>query len=191
MIEPLETEYAGCRFRSRLEARWAIFFDECGVEWEYEPEGFKVADSLCYLPDFLLHGVGGRAPSDLYVEVKGPMDEMDRAKIDAFCDRDEESGRPHNPLLVVGDIPTVNSKKYHYSILDSERDMTDGYLFDFATIDGDEFTAHLGVTYDGEFQLFGDDSNYLTEYDAEATENAYRKASQARFEHGETPVRAW
>lgn len=41
MIKPIETRYAGCRFRSRLEARWAVFFDALKIEWEYEPEGVE------------------------------------------------------------------------------------------------------------------------------------------------------
>ncbi len=39
-MRPIETKYKGCRFRSRLEARWAVFFDALGLEWWYEPEGF-------------------------------------------------------------------------------------------------------------------------------------------------------
>lgn len=39
MAAALTTRYAGCRFRSRLEARWAVFFDHLGIEWEYEPQG--------------------------------------------------------------------------------------------------------------------------------------------------------
>lgn len=49
----IETRYAGCRFRSRLEARWAVFFDAMGFEWEYEPEGFELSTGR-YLPDFRL-----------------------------------------------------------------------------------------------------------------------------------------
>lgn len=30
-IKAIETSYAGCRFRSRLEARWAVFFDTLGI----------------------------------------------------------------------------------------------------------------------------------------------------------------
>ena len=60
-LKPIPTEYKGHLFRSRLEARWAVFFDACGVEWEYEPEGFDLGDGVRYLPDFLLHGVAGRA----------------------------------------------------------------------------------------------------------------------------------
>lgn len=26
-LKPIDTHYKGCRFRSRLEARWAVFFD--------------------------------------------------------------------------------------------------------------------------------------------------------------------
>jgi hypothetical protein len=33
----LEIRYAGVRFRSRLEARWAGFFDGIGSRWNYEP----------------------------------------------------------------------------------------------------------------------------------------------------------
>ena len=39
-IKAIETYYKGYRFRSRLEARWAVFFDAAGIKYEYEPEGF-------------------------------------------------------------------------------------------------------------------------------------------------------
>jgi len=41
-IAAIETRYAGCRFRSRLEARWAVFYDALGIDWEYEPQGFDL-----------------------------------------------------------------------------------------------------------------------------------------------------
>ena len=59
-IKAIQTKYKGYLFRSRLEARWAVFFDCCGVEYEYEPEGYDLGNGLMYLPDFLLHGVDGR-----------------------------------------------------------------------------------------------------------------------------------
>lgn len=63
---PVETLYAGHRFRSRLEARWAVFFDCLGLVWEYEPEGYALDEETWYLPDFLLpHFDGG-----LWCEVK-------------------------------------------------------------------------------------------------------------------------
>ena len=53
-IKPIETYYNNNRFRSRLEARWAVFFDTLGIKYEYEPEGFKMSDGTLYLPDFYL-----------------------------------------------------------------------------------------------------------------------------------------
>lgn len=43
-IKPIETLYKGYRFRSRLEARWAVFFDALGLKWEYEKEGFDLTN---------------------------------------------------------------------------------------------------------------------------------------------------
>lgn len=48
-IKAIPTTYAGTRFRSRLEARWAAFFDLAGVKWEYEP-----FDLDGWAPDFLI-----------------------------------------------------------------------------------------------------------------------------------------
>lgn len=59
-IKPIETYYNGYRFRSRLEARWAVFFDTLGVEYEYEPEGFMLPSGKCYLPDFRAKCYGTR-----------------------------------------------------------------------------------------------------------------------------------
>jgi len=64
IIKPIETIYKGYRFRSRLEARWAVFFDALGIEWEYEPEGFELGDLGWYLPDFYLPSL------DMWAEVK-------------------------------------------------------------------------------------------------------------------------
>jgi hypothetical protein len=51
-IKAIETQYKGYRFRSRLEARWAVFFDAIGWPWDYEPEGFTWHERS-YLPDFV------------------------------------------------------------------------------------------------------------------------------------------
>lgn len=53
MIKPIETIYNGYKFRSRLEARWAVFFDTLYIKYEYEKEGFDI-DGIWYLPDFYL-----------------------------------------------------------------------------------------------------------------------------------------
>jgi len=53
-MKNIETRYAGYKFRSRTEARWAVFFDSMGIEWEYELEGFVLDNGKCFLPDFYL-----------------------------------------------------------------------------------------------------------------------------------------
>lgn len=50
-IKALETSYKGYRMRSRLEARWAIVFEQTGLTWEYEKQGLDV-NGTPYLPDF-------------------------------------------------------------------------------------------------------------------------------------------
>jgi len=51
-MKAIETKYKGYRFRSRTEAKWAVFFDNLNFRWEYEPEGFKLSTGAWYLPDF-------------------------------------------------------------------------------------------------------------------------------------------
>ena len=195
MIKVINTYYKGYRFRSRLEARWAVFFDACGVEWEYEPEGFDLGNGLYYLPDFLLHGVDGRADGDLYVEVKGIMTDVDAKKIKSFYEQGKEEsdilGKSRNAILVIGSIPNgddawdiVENISY---IAYSAKSGHPG-AFNFETIDGDHFAAHPGINKNGRFELFGDDSNYLEAMDQISTAKAYRLARQARFELGETPI---
>lgn len=62
-LKAIETRYKGYRFRSRLEARWAVFFDSLGIEWDFEPQGFIVSGSG-YLPDFKLKQAG------IFIEIK-------------------------------------------------------------------------------------------------------------------------
>lgn len=47
------TVYHDTTFRSRTEARWAVFFDVLKIKWEYEKEGYEL-DCGRYLPDFWL-----------------------------------------------------------------------------------------------------------------------------------------
>lgn len=63
-IKAIETAYQGYRFRSRTEARWAVFFDALGVKWQYEIEGFDLGSAGWYLPDFYLPEL------DTYIEIK-------------------------------------------------------------------------------------------------------------------------
>lgn len=198
-LKAIETEYKGYRFRSRLEARWAVFFDACGVKWEYEPEGYDLGDGTYYLPDFLLHGVAVNHATyaencDIYVEVKGQMNDADADKIKRFAEagmpEDGMCGLSKTPVLVVGNIPWGET---FYGLLDDIQ--SEAYndhhgwpnYYNFETIDGDYFAAYPGIDRNGGFQMFGDDSGYLGDMNRGATLKAYAAARQARFEHGETP----
>ena len=192
MIKPIETFYHGYRFRSRLEARWAVFFDACGAEWEYEPEGFDMGDGVLYLPDFRLYNVAGRGGPTLWVEVKGHMTDGDRKKISLFT-REDEHGIPENPLLVLGDIPRATSEYelfneiYRRSSPPINPYDTEAWplQFEFIKIDGFWGTAFPGINSDYDFGVFCKNADsYIPN---ELTLLAYQRARTARFEYGETP----
>lgn len=69
-IESKTTNYKGIQFRSRTEARWAVFFDGIGVDFEYEKERLTLSDGTSYLPDFYL------PQFDAYLEVKPNSDSI-------------------------------------------------------------------------------------------------------------------
>ena len=196
MIQAIETYYKGYRFRSRLEARWAVFFDECGVVWEYESQGYKCSDGTCYLPDFLLHNVAGRVNGDLYVEVKGQMNDADAKKIKTFVAEGmtEDKRYTNTPILIVGDMPYGNTiDDVIECIFERAYDDHEKWpnFYNFETIDGDYFAAYPGINRRGQFEIFGDAVHYLGRMNRRATEQAYRTARQARFEHGERPVQTY
>lgn len=86
-IKAIETQYKGYRFRSRLEARWAVFFDALGVKWEYESEGYNLDEAGWYLPDFWLPDF------KLWVEIKSdtPTD-IEVTKLEAVCEITKSRG---------------------------------------------------------------------------------------------------
>lgn len=107
-IRAIETVYNGYKFRSRLEARWAVFFDAAGIKYEYEPEGFELSDGTKYLPDFYLPEYGW------FVEVKpnrtGALDDLRRIV--------EFVRQGMNTTVILGNIPDkTDVDLYHYSVI--------------------------------------------------------------------------
>lgn len=93
-IKAIETKYKGCRFRSRLEARYAVLFDSLGMEWHYEPEGFELEHYGRYLPDFYLPQI------DMWAEVKAkPFDIHERNKAFAL------SSGTNKPVIQLTSMP--------------------------------------------------------------------------------------
>ena len=206
-LKPIETIYNGYRFRSRLEARWAVFFDTIGAEWEYEPEGFVLTDGTKYLPDFLLHNVYGRGAPDIYVEIKGVLTDEDLHKISLFSygsGKNFVCGVVENPIIIFGKIPKERLSKgfwyEHFCNHNLEKryspprrylDFGDPYhetrLYDLAFSDGDDGYYTEPVAKKGGGLVLDYLDNPYDCVDRELTFEAYKKARQARFEHGEKP----
>ena len=74
----IQTKYKGYHFRSRTEARWAVFFDKLGVKYEYEPEGFELPNGKCYLPDFYLPDFGGGGYFEVKPDVENEQEWLDK-----------------------------------------------------------------------------------------------------------------
>lgn len=53
-LKPIPTLYRGVHYRSRLEARWGVFFTEMKIAFQYEPKSFRMDNDTYYLPDFFL-----------------------------------------------------------------------------------------------------------------------------------------
>ncbi len=97
-IKAIETAYKGYLFRSRLEARWAVFFDALGIQWEYEKEGYDLGEAGWYLPDFWLPQV------EMWAEVKpAPFTAEEMRKIQALV------ACTHNDALMLDGTPTTRN----------------------------------------------------------------------------------
>ena len=73
-----ETLYNGYSFRSRTEARWAVYFDAMYMKYHYEYEDFILSNGKRYLPDFYLPDM------DIHVEVKGVATQEEREQLWMF-----------------------------------------------------------------------------------------------------------
>lgn len=81
-MDAIETNYSGILFRSRLEARWAMYFDLLGIDWIYEVEAFRLSSGEIYMPDFYLP-----PPINYFCEVKPyrQQDERWRLLVSECC----------------------------------------------------------------------------------------------------------
>lgn len=87
-IPAIETRAYGCRFRSRLEARWAVFLTEAGFDWEYEPEGAALSSGN-YLCDFRVTGPDGTV---IWLEVKPKLEGGDQPDDPRWVELAQRSG---------------------------------------------------------------------------------------------------
>lgn len=170
MIKAKPTMYKNIQFRSRLEAKWAIFFDEMGITYQYEPGTYQVpmkGYSIKYCPDFALLNVKTQQEikRPLYVEIKG---------VNRYCEIYEndrkimESFGSSNSLLVLGSFPP------NTSYLFQEPD----YLSNFFLINGQNMPCFFSK-YNGEPWLV---DKYRVLSDCQETNNALYMACNACFD---------
>ncbi|MGW1399279.1 hypothetical protein ACWCRF_11525 [Streptomyces sp. NPDC002405] len=195
-IQPIETRYAGHRFRSRLEARWAVFFDRLDIRWEYEPQGFILPlphdDTTPYLPDFLLPDCG------TWIEVKGAEEDLDHQLMTAAAlhlpDPKPNMGGPR--IMILGPIPEApRSGDWGWMGLtpftdqDNRREVGDawwgfgGYIKSGRPWVLSETSKATPYAFDDGTPWLQPAHDYTVPYSSAA---AYTAARSARFEHGES-----
>lgn len=178
MSSAIETVYDDRRFRSRLEARYAVFFNSLGLSYQYEPEGFKLNGHL-YLPDFKLPTI------PLWVEVKGQEPTgIEELLISMLAGHTGIRGTIVGPLETFSD----EYEKFHTIFFE---DGGEDFPYFFCEC---VHCGSIGFQFDGRSARINCcDSNRQSKgdkaYNSESPRiiNAYRKAMQARFEHGEKP----
>lgn len=198
-IKPIETVYKDYRFRSRLEARWAIFFDSLGIEWEYEPEGYVLGEHGWYLPDFKIKGtnifveVKGVEPDDKYLKMLEHFGESVNGAVllvegqphdfnfKLYCSESTWSGGGHSWMNV--GIYTFNNKLIFYRGNDrKDRDLMNLNFGEVIPSFCKEYGEEKYWIHENQEMQFGQISKM-----AEVVRKSFIKAKQARFEHGEKP----
>lgn len=113
-MKAIETVYNGYNFRSRLEARWALFLDMLEIPYQYEKEGYDL-DHHWYLPDFWL------PEHNFWIEIKGEMpnpvythsEELQKAIL--LCEHTNKSVK-----IFIGDIWYTNGAFSVHPAYDSD-----------------------------------------------------------------------
>jgi hypothetical protein len=188
-VKAIETHYKGYRFRSRLEARWAVFFDALGFEWEYEREGYKLPGGRQYLPDFYFPRFVIDKPAIIEIKPEIPSpDSPEAKKIMALTN----ALHPHTAVFVLAGNPDPERVVALFHIM---RNNISGIALGHIDAVGHEQFCLIGfdmetgasqslVCPDGIFAM-PEDVDALCLGMSERIVHGLVKARQARFEFGE------
>lgn len=184
-LRAIETRYKGYRFRSRLEARWAVFFDAAHIAWSYEPEGYVLPSGRHYLPDFILRNVGLRTTKEtrgILIEVKPTRAAADNAAQDALAQCGVGLDMP--AVMLIGDVPSADGGGAWDGHLQLTPWWDNNMYFARCQRCGRMKIEFCESSYEdcsacGGLCRFGSDDAVLA--------FAERSARSARFEHGEVP----
>lgn len=185
-MKAIETLYNGYRFRSRLEARWAVFFDSLRIRYQYEREGFDL-NGLWYLPDFYLPDY------DYWIEVKPEeptSNSEDWKKVAALAThlgKDIYIAVGEVWMPYDGDVSRKYMKvgQYHRPVHPGGNPASNSWWYECPQC------GKLSLTVFGHHNPRAcscDVDSYLQFSDTSLLKAAYLAARQARFEHGETPI---
>lgn len=189
MTNAIQTRYAGHHFRSRLEARWAVFFDKLAIAWQYESQGYHVGPPGAtepYLPDFRLPDLG------VWVEVKGQPDERDLRVMVNASRRPEDGGLPGNrnralSLIILGDVPNPQAGEIalHNALIPIDDDLLHAGVGWTVPAEGPVgFLSFVGPNRPQLWMLQDPMTLNWGRRDWPQVHDAYTSARQARFEHG-------
>lgn len=171
-MKSLDTHYRGKKFRSRLEAKYAVFFDQLGIKWVYEPQGYLLSNGECYLPDFWLPNFNG----GMWVEVKPEkLNPQELEKCRLLCKESK-----HHVWLAVEEPDFRCYEMFYY--WDDEVVEGEGVpLTDKAEHENRMF-VNSGFGKPGELM-----SKDYIRCASPILKTAVKIAKEARFEHGEKP----
>lgn len=106
LYAPKRALWNGFCFRSRLEARWAIFLEYLQIDYLYEPKTFRLPNGHKYTPDFYL-------PSRrVWFEIKPTYPtELERERAQLLSSMPSVKG--HRILLIYGSVQPPFVKKFY------------------------------------------------------------------------------
>lgn len=193
MLKTIETRYAGCHFRSRLEARWAVFFNNLGVRWDYELQGFHLPAGP-YLPDFWLPEIN----SGIWFEVKPDtpdcLAERNTGKWDQLVEMTKKSlviahGMPRPDQDLIYGAMNINGWMEEYGFFRDEDGVPSTWWDNGRAFCECPECGKISIQFEGRSARIGchpDGSDRRHTYDSLRILDAYRMALSARFEHGQS-----